>query len=67
MQKFGIQTGIHYYPGYKFTKYKQNKKFFPNSEKIFKEIITLPLHPDLTRQNIKFIYETISRILNKKI
>lgn len=67
MQKFGIQTGIHYYPGYKFTKYKQDKKSFPNSEKIFKEIITLPLHPDLTRQNIKFIYEKFSQILKKKI
>ena len=33
LEKFGIQTGIHYYPGYKFSKFKMNKSLFPNTEK----------------------------------
>ena len=69
MQSFGIQTGIHYIPGYKFTKYKKNKFFFANTEKVYKEILTLPLHPDLNKKNIKFICQKLSLILktNPKI
>ena len=39
LQKIAIQTGIHYYPGYKFTKFKKNKRFFENTEKIYKQAI----------------------------
>ncbi len=69
LQAFGIQTGIHYIPGYKFTKYKKNKKFFSNTEKIYKEILTLPLHPDLSKKDIQFICQRIELILktNPKI
>ena len=31
--KKGIQTGIHYYPNYKYKKYKAPKRKFPNTEK----------------------------------
>ena len=68
LQAFGIQTGIHYIPGYKFTKYKKNKKFFL-IQKIYKEILTLPLHPDLSKKDIQFICQRIELILktNPKI
>ena len=66
LQKFGIQTGIHYYPGYKFTKFKKNKRFFENTEKIYKELITLPLHPDLSKNNIKFVCQKLDLILKSE-
>ena len=64
--KFKIQTGIHYYPGYKFSKFKLNKFFFPNTEEIFKEIITLPLHVDLQKKDIDYICKKIDGILKFK-
>ena len=63
LQTFGIQTGIHYIPGYKFSKYKKNKKFFPNTENIYKEILTLPLHPDLSKKDVKFVCQKLNLIL----
>tara|TARA_B100000965_G_C19576998_1_gene751761 strand:+ start:280 stop:1419 length:1140 start_codon:yes stop_codon:yes gene_type:complete len=66
LQKFGIQTGIHYYPGYKFTKFKKNKRFFENTEKIYKELLTLPLHPDLSKNNIKFVCQKLDSILKSE-
>ena len=66
LEKFGIQTGIHYFPGYRFSKFKENKKFFPNTEKIFPEIITLPLHPDLTKKNLKYVYKKLCLVLKGK-
>ncbi len=69
LQKFGIQTGIHYIPGYKFTKYKKDKIFFKNTEKVYKEILTLPLHPDLDKKDIKFVCNKLNLVLkaNPKI
>tara|TARA_A100000164_G_C21898839_1_gene769419 strand:+ start:679 stop:1821 length:1143 start_codon:yes stop_codon:yes gene_type:complete len=67
LQKLGIQTGIHYIPGYKFTKYKKNKKFFKNTEKIYKEILTLPLHPDLSKKDIKFVCQKLNLVLKTNL
>ena len=64
--KKGIQTGIHYYPNYKYSKFKDSEKKFPNTEKIYKEILTLPLHPELTLKEIKFITLQLNKILKEK-
>tara|TARA_B100001057_G_scaffold96711_1_gene93390 strand:- start:1022 stop:2149 length:1128 start_codon:yes stop_codon:yes gene_type:complete len=64
--KYGIQTGIHYYPNYKFSKFKDNAKKFPITEKIYKEILTLPLHPELTLKEIKFVVFQLKKLLRKK-
>ncbi len=61
-----IQLGTHYYPGYKLKYYKKDKKFFPNTERIFDKVITLPLHPDLNFKKIKLIVKKITNTLNKK-
>ena len=60
--KSGIQTGIHYYPGYNYTKFKKPKYLFPNTEKIYKELITLPLHLDIKNNDITFIVEKIDKL-----
>lgn len=65
--KKGIQTGIHYYPNYKYTKYKASHKKFPNTEEIYQEILTLPLHPDLNKKSISFISDQVIELSNKDI
>ena len=62
-----IQLGIHYLPGYKLQFFRKNKKFFPNTEKIFDKVITLPLHPDLNFSKIDYIIKILTSELNKKI
>jgi dTDP-4-amino-4,6-dideoxygalactose transaminase len=59
--KEGIQTGVHYYPNH-FLKYfsNNNRVILKNTEKIFPELLTLPLHPDLKEKDIYFI---VSKLL----
>lgn len=55
-----IQTGIHWIPAHKFSYFKQYAKArLPVTEKIFKEIISLPLHSYMNRKTLKYIIETI--------
>jgi len=44
----GIDSGIHYIPSHKFEYYKKHATELPATEKVFEEILTLPLYPDLT-------------------
>ncbi len=51
LYKNGIQTGTHYKPIHTFKLY-QNKIKLPITEKIGKEIVTLPIHPNLTNKQL---------------
>ena len=67
LAKQKIQIGTHYYPGYKLKYYKKNKFHFPNAEKFFDKLITLPLHPDLNFKDINLIVKILNNSLKKKI
>ena len=56
----GIQTGIHYKPIHKFSFYKSKIKL-PITEKVGKEIVTLPTHPNLQEKDL----EKIIKLVNK--
>ncbi len=65
-----ILTGIHYEnPVHKmkaYSKYvKKGKNYLKNSEKLSKEIISLPLHPFIQKTTLKKIIKEI-KIFNKK-
>ena len=63
--KKNIETGIHYYPNYKLDFYKSNKKFI-NTEKIYNETLTLPLHVDLKNKDISQIVKALINEIKKK-
>ena len=63
----GIQTGIHYKPNHHLIFFKNNiKNKLKVTDKVYREILTLPLHPDLSIENINFICESLNQILNSK-
>ena len=51
LAEYGIGTGLHYKPLYKYPMFKQKNLLV--TEKVFNEIITLPLHLNLTEEDIK--------------
>lgn len=53
----GIGTSVHYTPIYKFTAYSKDysKLVLPVTEEVSKEVLTLPLFPDLTIEQVDFI------------
>jgi len=51
-----IQTGIHYYPNHRLSFYRNQQPLpLPVTDAIFPEILTLPLHPDLKEDDIRYI------------
>jgi dTDP-4-amino-4,6-dideoxygalactose transaminase len=58
-----IEVGFHYKPNHLLDFYKKYKVHLPNTEKIFPELLTLPLHPDLRLNDVV----KISNILQKNI
>ena len=65
--KKGIQTGIHYLPNHKLSFYKsiRNKKPLKITNKIFNEIITLPLHYDISFKQQEIVIKSLISSLNE--
>ena len=51
----GIQTGIHWFPAHKLTFFKNSNCKLPVTDEIESRILTLPLHPDLTDEDINIV------------
>lgn len=56
----GIETGIHYQPIHKFTFYR-SKISLPVTERVSKEIVTLPTHPNLSSNDLNKIIKTANK------
>ena len=63
LNKNNIETGIHYKPNHLLTIYYDKKNKLPVTEKIYSEILTLPLHPELKHKDITKISNLIKKIL----
>ena len=64
LKKHQIETGIHYKPNHLLSLYRDNiKNNLPITEKLYSEILTLPLHPNLVTKDIKKISNLIKEVL----
>lgn len=65
LEQNNIPTGVHYKPNHLLTFYGAGKEKLPITEKIYSEIITLPLHPDLSIEEVESICNIINKFLKK--
>lgn len=67
MKEQGIQTSIHYPPVHMFTKYRGmhgNKEInTPITENVSKRLVTLPLHPLMSNQDVDFVASQVKSVL----
>jgi dTDP-4-amino-4,6-dideoxygalactose transaminase len=54
MENYGIQTGLHYFPNHKLSLYRTNYAL-PATEQLCSELITLPLHNDLSTKDVDYV------------
>ena len=70
MSDKGIGTSVHYKPLHQMSYYKEtynlNPDDFPNTEKIWKGTVSLPIYPELQQNELEYICQEIKRILNVK-
>lgn len=60
MERENIETGIHYKPVHTMTFYK-NKVKLPITEKIGNEVISIPIHQNLTEDEINRIINSVNK------
>ena len=63
LDKANVPTGIHYKPNHLLTFYGSGITKLPITEKVYNQILTLPLHPELKISEV----EDICRIINKQL
>ena len=52
----GIQTGFHYQPNHDLSLYRDPAALpLPMTDTVFPELLTLPLHADLTEQDVEYV------------
>ena len=56
----GIETGTHYKPIHEMSFYKRSNTIL-NTEKAAKEIVTIPIHPNLTKSQLDYIVKLINK------
>lgn len=61
----GIQTGVHYQPNHELSFYHDPTAMsLPVTDTVFPEILTLPLHPDVTEENVECICGQLKELLD---
>lgn len=64
----GVQPQVHYVPVYWFPYYQKlgyQKGLCPNAERIYKGIMSIPLYPLLTEEEMKYVVDVIKSIVEK--
>ena len=64
MLEKGIQVGYHYQPNHWLSFFQDEKQDpLPVTDTVFSELMTLPLHPDLSDQDIKYIVSELLTLI----
>lgn len=58
-----IPCGMHYKPNHLLTLFGNGKPVLPNAERLYYELVTLPLHPGLSVDDVKQVCRVIARTL----
>jgi len=65
MLKKGVELGYHYYPNHWLSFYKNKLSLpLPVTDSIFPELLTLPLHPDLSVNDIDFVSHELIKLID---
>lgn len=66
MTDFNIGTSVHFIPVHHFTYYKKHfpvkKKELAVTDDVFKRIVSLPLYPKMTKEDIQYVIESVNAI-----
>ena len=63
LKKQNIEMGYHYFPNHKLNFYKKKNLNLNNTNKLFPELLTLPMHPDISKKEAEYVIKVFLRIL----
>jgi dTDP-4-amino-4,6-dideoxygalactose transaminase len=54
----GIDTSVHFIPLHRMTAFAAPKKRFPVAERLYRSMVSLPLYPAMTDDDVEYVIET---------
>jgi dTDP-4-amino-4,6-dideoxygalactose transaminase len=60
----GIETGIHYKPNHLLSFFGGGEARLPVCEQLYEELVSLPLHPGLTCDDVERVCHTVTEFMN---
>lgn len=63
MEEAGIPLGTHYKPNHLLSLFGKGRERLPNVERLYGELVTLPLHPALSDSDVSFVCKKLKEIL----
>ena len=63
--KKSIQIGYHYKPNHWLSIYQDKSLSLYVTESIFPELISLPLHPDISKEDVEYVVENLTNTLSE--
>ena len=64
LRKKGIASSVHLKPLPLLTVYKKYKSKIPNALRIWKELVSLPLFPELKKTEVKYVTDVVKNFDN---
>ena len=63
MRDKGIQTSIHYPPVHTFSHYRScyQPGSLPITDEVAARVVTLPLYPDITKEQLEYVIEMMKQ------
>lgn len=61
-----VECGIHYFPNHLLSFYAKQGNYLPVTERIYRELLTLPLHPDLSLEQQDRVVRLIKKYLEER-
>lgn len=59
LREHDVSASVHYVPNHFYSMYRDCKADLPVTERVWKEIVTLPLFPDMTESQVEQVVDTI--------
>ena len=61
MHELGIGVSVHFHPVHQMTAYKDYDVSLPVTERLGRQIVSLPIYPQLTNKEVKYICEKVKQ------
>ena len=66
LREHGVSASVHYVPNHFYAMYRDCKADLPVTERVWKEMVTLPLFPDMTEAQVEQVVDTVRAFAAKQ-
>jgi dTDP-4-amino-4,6-dideoxygalactose transaminase len=65
LDEAGVETGVHYKPNHLLSLYGGGQAHLPVTEGLYKELLSLPLHPGLVEEDVDRVCDIVAGVVSR--